>query len=369
MKICLTSDVHLGMKFAGYPGIQQQLVNARFEALRRCIELANQHTCDAFIIAGDLFDRVSIAKKDIQNAARILGEFEGKLTAVLPGNHDYVTPGQEGLWRSFQDYAGHNILVLDECRTYPLEHFDLDCNLYAAPCFAKHSSKNQVGWIKDALKGDDVLWHIGVAHGSLEGLSPDFNQDYYPMHEMELKACGLDLWLMGHTHLPFPEKPGPKNVVFYPGTPEPDGFDCRHAGGAMILDIDAQKHIKTTYLKTGTFLFAHEVGDVKKIEDLDPWLATYLNTGHKNTLLKLKIKGRLKSDDFDALPDIQQQFKSHLAYFKLDMADLSKKIDPHEIDRHFSATSFPHRLLSRFVEKKDHEALQITFELLEEIRK
>jgi exonuclease SbcD len=369
MKIFLTSDVHLGMKFAGYPGIQDRLVKARFDALHRCVEEANRSNCDAFIIAGDLFDRVTIAKKDIQKAAAILGEFEGKLTAVLPGNHDYVTPGQEGMWDSFKSYSDNNILILDSCERYPLKHYDLDCDLYGAPCFSKHSSKNQIGWIKEEPKGEDVSLHIGVAHGSLEGLSIDFNQDYYPMNEMELKACGLDLWLMGHTHKPFPDKAGSKNSIFYPGTPEPDGFDCMHSGGAMILDIDDQKKIKTTYISTGAFLFAHEYGEVKKIRDLDHWLETYLDSQHKNTLLKLKIKGRLKSDEFDALPEIQQRFKNHLSYFKLDMADLSKKIDPDEIDRFFSAQSFPHRLLSAFVESKDHEALQITFDLLQEIRK
>ena len=167
MKIFLTSDVHLGMKFAGYPDIQGRLVQARFDALHRCVQEANKHNCDAFIIAGDLFDRVSIAKKDIEKATAILGEFEGKLTAVLPGNHDYVTPGQEGLWSTFQNYSDNSVLVLDECKVYSLKHFDLDCNLYAAPCFSKHSSVNHVGWIKTEPKYKEVSLHIGVAHGSL----------------------------------------------------------------------------------------------------------------------------------------------------------------------------------------------------------
>jgi exonuclease SbcD len=369
MKIFLTSDVHLGMKFAGYPDIRDRLVQARFDALQRCVGQANQNNCDAFIIAGDLFDRVNVAKKDVQKAAAILLEFEGNLTAVLPGNHDYVTPGQEGLWDSFKTYSDNKILVLDACETYPLKHYDLDCILYAAPCFSKHSNKNQVGWVKAEQKDKAVRYHLGVAHGSLKGLSIDFNQDYYPMNAIELKACGLDLWLMGHTHIPYPEKPGSNSTIFYPGTPEPDGFDCRHSGRALILDIDHQKHVKATSLNTGAFLFAHEYGDVTKIGDLDKWLATYLTPEHENTLLKLKIKGRLKSDEFDVLPEIQQRFKNNLLYFKLDMSDLSKKIDPDEIDRFFSARSFPHRLLSTFTKNNDHEALQITFDLLQEIRK
>ena len=86
MKIFLTSDVHLGMKFAGYPSVQETLIEARFEAMKRCIDAANKRECDLFVVGGDLFDRVSVAKGDIKRAADMLGDFQGRLVAVLPGN-------------------------------------------------------------------------------------------------------------------------------------------------------------------------------------------------------------------------------------------------------------------------------------------
>ena len=33
-KIFHTSDIHLGMKFAGYPEVQAELIDARFETMR-----------------------------------------------------------------------------------------------------------------------------------------------------------------------------------------------------------------------------------------------------------------------------------------------------------------------------------------------
>ena len=64
MKIFLTSDVHLGMKFAGYPGVQERLVQARFDALKRCVDIANEKACELFVVGGDLFDRVFIRRRD-----------------------------------------------------------------------------------------------------------------------------------------------------------------------------------------------------------------------------------------------------------------------------------------------------------------
>ena len=89
MRIFLTSDVHLGMKFAGYPGVQEGLVEARFNALKRCVDIAKEEACGLFVVGGDLFDRVSVAKGDIQRAASILAEFHGRLVAVLRESHEF----------------------------------------------------------------------------------------------------------------------------------------------------------------------------------------------------------------------------------------------------------------------------------------
>jgi len=180
MKIFLTSDVHLGMKFAGYPSVQDKLIEARFQALKHCVEIANSRECDLFVVGGDLFDRVSVAKGDIQRAADVLGDFQGSLVAVLPGNHDFITQRPDGLWAIFKGFADHNVLVLESSQPYPLKPYDLDATLYASPCQAKHSQENGIEWIREIEKDNGVRFHIGIAHGSLEGLSPDFNQGLKP---------------------------------------------------------------------------------------------------------------------------------------------------------------------------------------------
>ena len=55
MIVFLISDIYLGMKFAGYPGVQERLVEARFEALKRCVDIANEEACELFVVGGDIF--------------------------------------------------------------------------------------------------------------------------------------------------------------------------------------------------------------------------------------------------------------------------------------------------------------------------
>ena len=76
-----------------YPdNIRESLAEARFKTLESLVEKASTEKCDIFIVAGDLFDRISVAKGDIARAAQTLGEFQGQLVTVLPGNHDYIEP-------------------------------------------------------------------------------------------------------------------------------------------------------------------------------------------------------------------------------------------------------------------------------------
>jgi exonuclease SbcD len=369
MKIFHTADVHLGMKFAGYPSVQEKLIRARFEALKRCVDIANDRESELFVVGGDLFDRVSVAKGDIKGAADILGDFQGRLVAVLPGNHDFITQRPDGLWANFKGFAANNILVLESSKTYPLKPYDLDAALYAAPCESKHSAENSIGWIREIEKDKDARFQIGVAHGSLEGLSPDFNKDYYPMTASELLSCGLDLWLMGHTHIPYPTIPGPKSKVFYPGTPEPDGFDCDHEGKGLLIEIGEDKEIKANFVSTGAYRFYHEQAQINSWKDAEEILATYSDPKHGNSLLKLKMKGRLPEEEYGRLRVFRDELERSLCFFQFDPTEVTIRITPDVIDREFTEHSFPYRILAQLAENDDFEALQVAYEFIRETQR
>ena len=55
MIVFLISDIYLGMKFAGYPSVQERLVEARFDTLKRSADIANEEACDLFVVGGDIF--------------------------------------------------------------------------------------------------------------------------------------------------------------------------------------------------------------------------------------------------------------------------------------------------------------------------
>jgi exonuclease SbcD len=365
LSMLATSDLHLGMKFAGLPDVQAMLAEARFACLERLVATANERRADLLLVAGDLFHRVTVAKRDVLRAAQALRAFEGRLTAVLPGNHDHLSPAQDPLWPAFREACGDRVLVLAEPRPYPLAHYDLDACLYPGPCRALHSSSNAIGWVKAAGRDPGSRHHVGVAHGSLAGVSPDLDQSYYPMREAELAGAGLDLWVIGHTHLRHPERPGRMSRVFVPGTPEPDGYDCAHAGTAWLLHLDGDG-VATEAIQTGSYRFAHEELAAVSAAELAALAARYAGPASARVVLKVRLSGRIGREERGRLADTERELRDRVLHLDWDDACLRERLDRAGVDAVYAAGSFPHRLLASLLD--DPEALEVAREVLDVAR-
>lgn len=369
LRILHTGDLHLGMKFNGYPDdLRQRLTEARFTALDTLVQQANDHECRLLVLAGDLFDKTTVPIRDVERAAAALDKFSGDCVLVLPGNHDYDN-GLGGLWNSFKNRLTGKILLLNECRPYSLRPFDLDVAVYPAPCQRKHSRENNIGWIDREYKKEAALWHIGIAHGSLEGLSPDLHQEYFPMSRKELESVPLDLWLLGHAHNPYPNHTAPiSQKIFNAGAPEPDGLDCKHEGHAWLLEIDENKRVSGNLLNLGTFRFFDEARVVTGFESLERICAEYLNEKASQTILRLRLSGVLEQEVYDRKEEYYRPLRENLAYFRIEDGELRVRITSEIIESEFTSGSFPHRVLTDFLLRGDSEALQLAYEMIREAR-
>lgn len=369
LKIFHTSDVHLGIKFEGYPDeIQEKLIETRFDTLKNIVDLAGEQGCDLLVVAGDLFHKVGVANRIIVRAAQILKEFSGKAVVVLPGNHDFLSQGKADLWTQFKASAGDHVVLLEKQSIRSLAALDLDVNLYPAPCDAKHSETNYIGWVKDTVKDPAVAYHIGIAHGSLEGFSPDPDGKYYPMTVSELAGAGVDIWLLGHTHLSYPTTVNTKDRIFYPSTPEPDGFGCDHEGMAWIIEIDEEKRVKAERVRTGTYRFVHDEAEVTCVDDVEALRVRYDAGDLGKTLLKLKLSGHLSSEDRNKVAELGKFLEERLLYVQIDDAEVMELITAEKINQSYAEDSFPHALLHKLLADQDQDALQLAHQLLLEER-
>ena len=354
-----TADVHLGMKFASYRDFQKQLSDARFEAFKRVVDAANERECNLLVVAGDLFHRVGVAQSVIERAARILDGFAGDLVAVLPGNHDFVSPDQDRLWAAFRQTTGDRTLLLESAGPVDLRPFDLDAVLLAAPCDSIHGLEHRLGWMEgyEAPEGAPVL--IGLAHGSIDGITQDADGIYFPMDRKLLGSLPPDLWIIGHTHHQHDIR---QARLVVPGTPEPDGFDFPHAGQAAFIQIEG-KDYTVEGVETGAYRFADITVKLDNNREIADQLARAVPPG---ALLRLTVTGTADGRRILDLRTAVEDLRGRLPYLHHDLTGVRRLVTQDDVDAEYATGSFAHQLVSTLLNDGNTDAAALAVELFSE---
>lgn len=367
MKIMHTGDLHIGIKFNRYPDhIKDKLVKARIEVLDRLVSAANQESCNIFAVAGDLFENIRVSKGSIIEVLHILNGFEGECVLILPGNHDY-DDGLNDLWKRFKEDMGDKIILLNEDKVYDLQPYDLNVNIYPAYCNQKHSDTNNIGWIENAGEINNHKINIGIAHGALEGTSADIEGTYYFMSRQELEGIPLDLWLLGHCHVRYPDVDEPLNQkIFNSGTPEPNGMNHNREGNSWLIEIQADKTIVSKSFKPGQFRFYDLEWEVNSEDDFIMLKNYLIDKDAGNKLVRLSLFGSVDEELLRKRQEYYNLFEQELLYFAYEDTEMRRKITKEIIAREFNHNSFPHKFLDKLSD--DRETLQIAYELIRQVK-
>jgi DNA repair exonuclease SbcCD nuclease subunit len=367
VKVLHTGDLHLGMTHTtrNYSdALRRKLVEARQKTLVRLVDAANEDGCDLLVVAGDLFHSNRVGKDVVLGAVKALAALEG-VAAVLPGNHDYYSD-MAMVWKTFRENAPENVLVLSETKPYLLHDFGLDVALYPAPCDRKHSAENRLGWIVELAERPTARYHFGIAHGTVRGISPDFDNQYFPMEREELVALQLDHWFMGHAHVRVPATESAENCgIQFCGTPEPDGFDCSHGGNAWVTTFD-DHHVLSQVFLCGEYRFMELGCEVRSLDDIRRMLT---EAAAEKVLVKLAISGMLPEEAYRGRGSFLDGWKERFAYLEIDDTALGVEVSAKAIAEEFPTGSFPRLFLSSLLERGDQDALQLAYQLVKKVKK
>ncbi len=355
------------MKFAAYTSNQADLAEERFRALERVVEAGNDREADLLVIAGDLFHRLAVAAKIVERAAAILDRFAGAAVLVLPGNHDYIAAEGDRLWTQFQEASGDRTLVLGRAGSFDLSIYDLPATVLAAPCDSQHSSTHRLSWATDFAVRDGHRT-IGVAHGSIDGLTLDSEGNYFPMDRRLLAALPADLWVVGHTHRHHDVRDA-RLVV--PGTPEADGFDCPVTGSAALITVDASGGYRVEALRTGRFRFVEtsvtldDPAGARSEEELESAVTSAVPEG--DVLVRLAVDGRIADESFARWNTVRARLIDDPRLMRIDDDELARLLTAGDVDRRYASGSFAHRLLTRLVGASDHDAVAEALSIIDEV--
>ena len=372
LRIFVTGDNHIGLKYAGH---EQAAVLAakRMSAFEGMVNTANAEECGLFVITGDLFENThGINKRDIKALLDMLSHFHG-IVAVLPGNHDYYEM-EVKVWEYFKDLmpSYDNIMLLTEYRPYSLTVTGESVTLYPAHCTSLHSEPgaNNLDWIRKTEIVDDGAFHIGIAHGAVEGETIDKEGMYFLMKRSELDEIPVDVWLLGHTHVPFPrdlseEYKSVTDKIFNPGTHVQTDVSCNTEGLCFIIEIDDNKALRAKKVQTGNIRFyrkniALEAGSMetiinRELQDIDD-----------SSVVDLILTGAVSADEYEDRRRIIDNALSRFIEGGCNDYALSRIISKKLIDSEFPETSFSAMLLTSLLDEP--KEAQLAYELLKSLK-
>lgn len=376
IKIFVTGDNHFGKKYDRYPEIRDRLVDNRFVCFEKMIEKAEQEGCDIFAVTGDLFDNCSsICKSDVERVVRILAGFAGRVL-VLPGNHDYYT-GEEKVWKDFDDAlrtCDNNIIRLDRFEPYPIEIAEETVVIYPAFCRSKHSRENNLGWIKEMSVPKSGQINVGMAHGAIEGVTPDMQKEYFLMTEPELQAIPMDVWLVGHTHIPYPgglsedEEIGGYRI-FNAGTHAQTDLHNNTRGYGFIISVEKQgdkAQVSAKKYQSGTIFFYDIAVRVSSAEgdSLEALLQEKLDPLEAESVVRLTVTGSVVSEEYSRRRELYKKYCDRFLSWELQDDELHEEITLDRVREEFAESSFAAKLMEAL--QGDQTELQMAYELLQE---
>ena len=371
LKIFVTGDNHIGLKYANHHQAQA-LVSSRMEAFDTMVETANDEECDLFVITGDLFENTySTAKRTVASLLDKLSRFRGTVV-ILPGNHDYYD-AETKLWQYFEESMDKydNLLLLRQYRPYALNIKEEKVTLYPAHCTTLHSApgQNNLGWIKELDIDNADGFHIGIAHGAVEGETIDREGTYFLMKHAELESIPVDAWLIGHTHVPFPrnltEDFAASGKIFNAGTHVQTDVSCNTEGQCFVIEISGDKTVRAKKVNSGTLRFyrkniALEAG---RMEDI---LEKELTEIADYSVVDLILSGAVTAEEYENRRAIIEDALSRFLEGTCKDGELSKLITEELIDAEFSETSFSAGLLKSLMDEP--KEAQLVYELLKELK-
>jgi DNA repair exonuclease SbcCD nuclease subunit len=283
-KFLHTADWQMGRAFTRFETEDgAALVEARFEAIETLARLANEHQCDAVLVAGDVFDAQTVSERTIRRVFNATKGFTGPWV-MLPGNHDAALA--ESVWtraRRLGAVPGNVHLALQP-GVIDLEPQNL--SILCAPLTQRHT----YGDLTEPFSGCESpagFPRIGLAHGSVQGLLSEDIDSTNPIAPDRAEAGRLDYLALGDWH-------GTRQInkrTWYSGTPEPERFRNNDAGHALVVEISGPGATPTvTRIPTGRYQWYQWRETLTVQSDLEQLLER-LHTLPESAVVDLRLEG------------------------------------------------------------------------------
>jgi exonuclease SbcD len=261
------ADVHLGRAFSGLertsPDLGGLFRGAHYDAFNRIVRTAVDRKVDFITLGGDVFDasnpnvRARVVFRD--GIARLYDS--GIPVFMVLGNHDPLATFPEGL----KNLPGLHLFgpTAEGIALDPVKHTD-GVMIYGTSFPRSAVSENLVNRFQ---RDSGVDLAIGLVHANVSGIGG--HHDYAPCTVDDLRSSGMDVWCLGHVHVPMILSRSP--LIVYPGTCQ--GAQAKEAGerGCQLVTVRKDGEPETEFIPVAPVRWAIldvDVTDCRSIEDV-----------------------------------------------------------------------------------------------------
>ena len=191
------------------------------------------------------------------------------------------------------------------------------------------------------------------------------------MSKEELNNINVDLWLIGHTHVPYPRSLSQEfevinNKIFNAGSHMQNDINENSEGQCFIIELNNDKSIRAKKFLSGPVSF-------KKLdinfngESLDNKLADKLAGFKDNCVIELNLTGFINRRDFENRANIIDLELERFIDHEIDYRGLAPIVDE-EILNEFADNSFSRKFLSNVLSELGNEEAYMAYSLIKNLK-
>jgi DNA repair exonuclease SbcCD nuclease subunit len=302
-----TADLQIGKPFNWASGrAQNNLREARENAIGRIGDVADEHEVDFVLIAGDMFDDNTVADDIVSRTCERLSGISVPVY-ILPGNHDFAgSPSCVYQRDPLRSRKPDHVRVLDRPEPTRVE---TDAGegvlILPAPVRRRNERGDPTSHITSDVGREEApeALRVGLAHGGVEAFGAGEAASRIDPERAE--EADLDYLALGDWH--GTKQVGPR--TWYSGTPDPDSFAQNDPGNVLVVEIEPEEEPSVEKVPTGTHRWLRKEETLQGREDVEALRRWFEGIEDPlSVLVRLELSGTLGMEATREL----EELKDHL---------------------------------------------------------
>lgn len=352
IKVIHCADIHFDTPFKDVDERQSKINKEELKKVfHRIVDLCNEKSVDIFLLAGDIFDNLTIDKSTLNFIEGCFHNIKNIDVFISPGNHD---PYMINSFYKLINWPKNVHIFSGGLEKVYIERLNL--NIWGV-AFNERYVKQSL--LKGFSCEDSDKRNIMVMHGEISSGSEN---EYNPITIQEIENSNMEYIALGHRHGFSGIKKAGRTYYAYSGCPQGRGFDELGNKGVIYGEID-KNYSKFEFIKTSIRNYEEvklDISSCRTYQDIKTLVINSINESEREkNLYRIILSGELP-DDFDLKEDIVEEYIKDSFYFVKVLDKTRIRINIDDIVKGSSVKSiFAKKLLKRLEEASDEEEKEV----------